>query len=127
MKAKIFLVIILVLSIIGCAAPEQRPVKVTTQNTVAKLVTVEQPDMTLKIGNPGNNILTINNVKQDAETFNIIPCSGCQFDVTQIEVPAKDSTQVIFTVLPEAGVKDIKVKDKLNNIYGTATFNVIIQ
>jgi uncharacterized lipoprotein YajG len=127
MKTKILFIILISLFLIGCSAPEQRAVKVSAPQTVTKLVEVQQPDMTLTIGNPGRNILIINNVKEQAEMFNIIPCSGCQFDVKQIEVAAKDSMQVLFMVSPEAGQKDIKVKDRLNNIYGTASFNVKVQ
>jgi len=130
MKAIIIALILILLINSGCSqSPRTTRVAVqkTSNPTPEKLVDVQNPDMTISIGQMQRNVLIIYNIKKEKATFNIIPCSGCILGAQQVEIPAQDSTQVIFDVPAEAGQKDIKVKDTLNNIYGTATVNVAVQ
>ena len=92
-----------------------------------KLVEVYDEYVRVSVGKTAKNWMIINNVKDTSQEFTIYPCSGCSFETEKVKISAGEYKIVEFTVAADEGQKEIKVKDSLNNAYGYAKINVIIE
>lgn len=143
-KKTLLSIIILVLlsSMLGCAnddvsirqvshreeITEKSPEEVLAADAQAgKLVSVYGEEMTISRLGKAENWLMINNVRDDDETFTIFPCAGCEFDLEKLNIAAGGHAIIKFSVEPEEGQKDIKVKDSNENAYGHATLTVMVK
>jgi hypothetical protein len=134
-------VILLILLIAGCSTTETPVKKTPTQRTVSenpeevlvreiadgKIVEVYEEYVRLGPGERKDNWLIIKNVKDSTEVFKVYPCSWCEFTQETFEIEPGRYEITKFSVLAQEGQKEIKVKDHLNNAYGYAKINVIIE
>ena len=145
MVKKIFfgvIFLVLLFSMLGCSNDDVRIRQVshreqTTEKSpeevleaeaqAGKLVSVYGEEITVSKWGKAENWLMINNARDRDETFTIFPCEGCEFDTENVRIAAGEHAIIRFTVEPEEGRKDIKVKDGNENAYGHATINVMIK
>jgi len=137
---RILTIILITLIICGCSAQtEERKVvsrsvaDKTPEETLAsqvsdgKIVNLYQDYVRLKPGEEAYNWIIIRNAKESSEKFTIYPCSGCTFETDTLTIASGEYKILRFSVKAESGEKQIKVKDSLNNAYGYAKMNVIIE
>jgi hypothetical protein len=139
-ETKILIALLIMLLLIGCSSGPEQQVQIkkvssreqTTQKTPeqalvseissGKLVEVYEKEMKLG-GARKENWMIIKNAREAAEEFNIIPCDGCAFDAAKAQIEKGQHTVLKFYVATP-GEKEIIVKDRLNNAYGSAKISV---
>ncbi|MBI5880944.1 hypothetical protein HZB90_02330 [archaeon] len=139
--SKKIVVIFLILLIAGCSTTQAPAKKTVTQRTVqenpedvlvneiadGKIVEVYEEYVRIGPGEMRDNWLIIKNANDNKEAFKVYPCGGCTFEKETFEIEPGRYEITKFSVSGPAGQKEIKVKDHLNNAYGYAKINVIIE
>ena len=138
---KKIVVIFLILLIAGCSTGQAPAKKTVTQRTIqetpeevlvkeiadGKIVEVYEEYVRLSPGEMRDNWLIIKNANDNKEAFKVYPCGGCSFEKETFEIEPGRYEITKFSVSGPAGQKEIKVKDHLNNAYGYAKINIIIE